>query len=390
MMPAELLPVDAQVSVPPAVARATAMAAELHARAYGKTEPVVPAHNPNVIVDNTSDKLVNIADAPPIRQAEEPAQVQPVVQPQVQPAVQPAEIRSQPDPQPQQISPQPDPQPQQISPQPDNQPVPAAEWENRYNSMKGRFDKQGNEIARMQRQMSELGDELLQSQRVIAELRHVRSAPPVVPQRKLVTEQDVKEYGPEMLNAVQRAAIDAVAPLLTRVDQQVQKTNQELANNKVASVYDQLASQVPNWDEINNNPRFKIWCGLRDVYSGAVRGSLLQDALRQGNSSRVIAFFNGFLAEERATGHLPSPQSEPVTQPRIAAVSLESLAAPGRAHPAAGADMPTTTDKPIYTCAQISRFYDRVRKGQYVGREGDKARDEAAIFAAQREGRVRG
>jgi hypothetical protein len=363
-----LSPVDTNVTVPPAVARAAAAAAELHAKAYGKPEPTPqPA-----IIDNTADKLVSIADAPPVRDpVVVPTQVDPVVPVQVQPAepVQPV-------------------QPAQTQPDP-NQP---ADWENRYNSMKGRFDKQGNEIAAMQKQMSELGDELLHSQRIIHDLRQgtQRAVSPAVPQRRLVTEKDVKDYGPDMLNAVQRAAIDAVAPMLAQVDQRVQKTNQELEKNKVENVYETLAAQLPNWNEVNESPRFKIWCGLRDVYSGQVRGSLLQDALRQGNSSRVLAFFNGFLAEERATGHLPNAQPEPVVQPRVAAVSLESLAAPGRAHPASGADTPTAIDKPIYTRSQISQFYDRVRKGHYVGREQDKARDEAAIFAAQREGRVRG
>jgi hypothetical protein len=40
--------------------------------------------------------------------------------------------------------------------------------------------------------------------------------------------------------------------------------------------------------------------------------------------------------------------------------------------------------------AQIGELYSRHRKGAYAGREAEWARQEADIFAAQREGRVAG
>jgi hypothetical protein len=48
------------------------------------------------------------------------------------------------------------------------------------------------------------------------------------------------------------------------------------------------------------------------------------------------------------------------------------------------------SEKPIYTRAQIAQLYELHRKGAYAGHETEWARQEADIFAAQKEGRVRG
>ena len=113
-------------------------------------------------------------------------------------------------------------------------------------------------------------------------------------------------------------------------------------------------------------------------------------AFQAADAPRVLAFFKGFINDEVATGQMTAPTAQPAATPapRQAAVSLESIAAPGRARPATG-DTQVPVDKPIFTRNQIADFYTRVRQGQYNGRDQDKMRDEAAIFAAQREGRVR-
>jgi hypothetical protein len=153
-----------------------------------------------------------------------------------------------------------------------------------------------------------------------------------------------------------------------------------------------LAAEVPNWKQINTNPRFIAWLGLPDVYSGQVRKAMLNAAFQAASAPRVIAFFKGFIADEVATGHIsaaPPTEPQPAAAPRQPAVPLSTLTAPGRAKPATG-DTQVPVDKPIYTRTQIAKFYSDVRRGAYLGREQDKATEEAKIFAAQNDGRVRG
>jgi len=104
----------------------------------------------------------------------------------------------------------------------------------------------------------------------------------------------------------------------------------------------------------------------------------------------VISFFNGFKQEEAATGHTESaPQAQSAFAPREPVIQLASLATPGRARPAAGGETSLPSEKPVYTRAQIAQLYSAHRKGAYVGREAEWARQDLDIIAAGREGRIR-
>jgi hypothetical protein len=355
-MPVELPPVDPNVELPPSVRRAAAKAAKVHAAAYAPQPEPQPSIEP----------------------------VQPV-QP-VQPA--PATVVA--------VDPQPVPDP---VPAVDPQPVPVAppvitegEWENRYKAMKGRFDQSTATVTQLQQQIQMLGGELSQATAAISQLRAGQPRPNEAPVTPLLTEEDRKTYGPELIDVVQRAAREALMPDLQKTQREVNQVNQRVTQSAQGTVYEQLAERVPNWRQINVSQEFKTWCALPDVYSGQVRGTLLNAALRAASAPRVLAFFEGFIRDEVAAGRMQAPQPEPqnLPAPRQAAVPLASLAAPGRAHPAAGNTTPVAGDKPIFTRGQISRFYSQEGRKAYEGREKDRQADEAMIFEAQREGRVRG
>ena len=340
-MPETLAPVDTTVSVPESVRRAAAAAEAAHKQAYQTPDPVVNGETPAPVVD----------PATAVATAEPAAQSAPIAQP---------------------------------APTPEAAPAGDVDWEARYHSMKGRFDQSQRTIGSMQGQMSELGDELVRTQSLLTPRQQPQQQQP----QRLLTDEDKATYGEELLNVVQRAAVEAVAPEINQLRQRNQQLEKKVQQHDQNGIFAALDQAVPNWREINESDRFKAWCRLPDLYSGVLRGRLLNDAFRAGQSPRVAQFFRGFLAEEVATGQEPAPL--PPAVERTAAVPLETLAAPGRAKPATGADNTNPpADKPIITRAQISAFYDQVRRGAYAGRDADKARDEAIIFAAQREGRTR-
>lgn len=352
-MPTPQPPVDPDVKLPPSVVAQGARADAIHAQAYAKPDAPQPALAP-----------------------------QPEPQPALQPAPQPVP------PQAQQPAPQPAPQPEPQPPQSDEN-LTAEQWRHRYLSMQGRYNQAATSLGAMQEQMSELSDELMRTQQA-PQPRQVPQQQPQAPQ-PLVTDEEIKTYGPELIDVIQRAARAAISPDLQNLHNGVTQVNQRVQQVSAGGLYATLDQQVPEWRQINVNPRFKGWCGLRDVYSGAVRGSLLRAAFQAADAPRVVAFFKGFLSEEQATGQLPDPSLQPPVPlvPRTAAIPLESLTAPGRAHPAGG-EQSLPVDKPVFTRSQIAAFYSAVRQGQFAGRENDKNVTEQAIFLAQREGRVRG
>ena len=253
--------------------------------------------------------------------------------------------------------------------------------------MKGRYDQSQATIGGMQETMSQLGDEV-QRLTGLVNMRGRQEQIQRQQSKKLITPEDEKTFGPEIIDLAKRAATEAIAPELNAVRQENQQLKHQVANQATAGVYEALDAQLPNWREVNTSPRFVSWLSLRDLYSGEVRGKLLRQALNAADAPRVLRFFNGFLAEERATGQLPdpnAPQPAPVP-PRVAAVNLVTLTAPG-VRPATDTNAPA--DKPIFTHAQIREFYSHQGRARYVGREQDRKNDEAEIFAAQREGRIR-
>jgi hypothetical protein len=159
-----------------------------------------------------------------------------------------------------------------------------------------------------------------------------------------------------------------------------------------------IAAAVPEWVELNKDPRFVEWSQLPDIFSGAIRKTLMQEAWNSGDSSRVIAFFQAFLAEEAAlhppggNGQVrPAPRTVvgdqsilPPSAPASPTLDLATLAAPGRAHSAGG----TPAEKPVYTTAEITKFYTDVASGKWRGREQQQAAIDADIILAQRENRI--
>ena len=274
---------------------------------------------------------------------------------------------------------------------PSKQELQEHEWARRYNSMKGRHDKDQQVINALQEQRDQLADELTRAVNMLNSRQPQQQEQPQQPVRR-ITEQDEADYGPDLIDLARRAAEDAINPKLNQLEQENENLKRTLQASAKKALFQTLDVQIPNWRDINRDPRFKRWLSLPDVYTNSVRGSLLNAAMQAADAPRVVAFFKGFISDGVATGHVdPVPQTEqPILPvPRQAAVSLETLAAPGRARPSTGEQPTGMADKPIYSRAQIQAFYRDSRAGVYAGREAEKTRIEQELFVAQREGRIR-
>lgn len=355
-----LPPIDETVHLPKSVRDAAA-----RADAYYKAAEAPPADG----------------EAPPVEGAPEapPAPVEPPKPPKAPKAKKAAPEAS-----------EAPPAPVEAPPAPVEAPVAETEWEHRYRSMKGRYDASQQILGQMQEQMTMMGEELSRTQNVLMQLQGSNTTT-AAPTTSLITPKDEQDYGKDLIDLTRRAALDAVQPKLTKLEEENSQLRQQVTQSSQMGVAQLLDREVPNWREINRDVRFKNWLSLRNVYSGVVRKRELDAAYQAADAPRVLAFFKGFVSDEAiATGSGdPAPSTEqPAPAPRQAAVALENLSAPGRARPAGG-DTPTPADKPIFTRAQIARFYSDVRRGMYTGRDKEKAAFEQALFAAQGEGRVR-
>lgn len=342
----QLAPIDTSVPVPPSVKRAAAAAEALHAAAYQTPAPVVensPQADPLVVENNPqADPSVQSNAAP------------------VTPPVAPAPLEN----------------------------VTEQQWEHRYNSMKGRYDQAMRNNGMLQEQLQEMSNEVMQWQN--------RAANPSAPvNTELLTPEERAEYGVDLIDVTKRAAREALTPEIETMRGEMNTLKQTIQRNNIAAMWASLDAQLPEWRTINRSDKFKAWVSLPDIYSGQVRHGLLNQAFQAADVPRVIGFFNGFIRDEAiatGTSEQPVPQpaaGDPPPAPRQAAVPLVNLAAPGRAKPATGGNANAPVEKPVFTRADVAKFYRDVRTGYYTGRVAEKNAREAEIFSAQNDGRIR-
>lgn len=284
-------------------------------------------------------------------------------------------------------------------------PADTAEWERRYRSLQGKYN---NEVPRLRSQVQQVTEELATVKQLLAQRVTQTNTPapaaPVQPTR-LVTDEEVREYGPDLIDMFRRVAreehqtltgeIDRrIQPVQQRIDRvagAVESTSQRVAQSNRQTVLDALAQAVPNWEAMNDDPLFLEWLGQSDPFTGKERGALLTEAYEAFDAPRVVAFFTGYLREHAAVTPPATPQPTPEPPPAapVTQVTLESLLAPGT--PKAGAPRtPDGSEKRIWTRADVTNFYELKRRGKLKSLSPEQIQAmDADIIAAGREGRIR-
>jgi hypothetical protein len=219
-------------------------------------------------------------------------------------------------------------------------------------------------------------------------------------QSKLVKDEEVREFGADLVDVMRRVAreeqgallpeIDRrLAPVTQRVDQvaqNVQATGQRVAQNDRQAVFALLDEKVPGWQTINGDANFLAWLDQIDPFSSQMRGTMLTQALNANDGPRVVAFFDGYLKEHAVV--TPPPAPAPAAAPAAPQRTLDQMVAPGT--PRTGpAGAPDVSGKRVWTRAEITAFYASTGNGSFKGTPEQRKAMEADIFAAQREGRIR-
>lgn len=178
-----------------------------------------------------------------------------------------------------------------------------------------------------------------------------------------LTQDDVQNYGSELVDFAQRAAVHALAPTLQQIEQQNAELQRRLAIEARRNLDARVERAVPNFREVDRDPRWLQWLSGVDALTGRARQVLLNDAIASTDASRVAEFFRKFQQEAGSI------------QPHA------SSADPGRARLA-------SSGRPIYSRDQITKLYQQHQRGAYNGREAEWARLEHDIVRAGAEGRV--
>lgn len=296
------------------------------------------------------------------------------------------------------------------------EPAPAqpakADFEQQYRVLQGKYNA---EIPRLQAQLRELmgANRTLQEQvtatnALLASLggqaQRPASGASASPQPvRLVKDEEIREYGADLIDVVQRAAREAVMPEVERrIDQRVQPVVQKIENvanqstsvaqrivkQDQASVHRLLTESVPNWQQLDTDEGFIGWLDQQDPFSGRTRGEMLNEAYRSLDGPRVVAFFKGYLNEHAAVTP-PASGATAASQGASPQPRLEDMVVPGVPKAGAAGAQDGANNKRIWSRTEIGKFYHDKQQGLYRSDPKKAAAIEADIFSAQREGRVR-
>jgi hypothetical protein len=125
-----------------------------------------------------------------------------------------------------------------------------------------------------------------------------------------LTQKDIDDYGHEMLDVSQRAALQAFAPHLQQTNAQIDALARENADLRAQQASDRrrrldqdVEKLVPDFQEVDRDPAWHTWLRGTDQMSGRVRQALLNEAIAAGDSRRVKSVFDGF---KRSAGQTTS------------------------------------------------------------------------------------
>jgi TolA-binding protein len=265
------------------------------------------------------------------------------------------------------------------------------DMENRWKAAQGRVNKQAETIR-------DLNGRIGQLETVIASMNAARPIEQAQPEviAPLVSHEEEEEYGKDLLDVVAKKARDTLAPELGEMRVTLEQLRAGMNNvGKVMTMsakerfQGEMTQNLPDWRQQNRDPGFLQWLDEIEPYSGRVRSEMIKEAADLHDTRRVLSFFQGYRSEVAAVDPRrgQSNQGAPSNGGIVSKVSLDQLAAPGRATSAA----PIATgpaQKPVYTTSQIAALYTAKAAGKYRGRENDFAAFEADLFQAQHEGRV--
>lgn len=261
-----------------------------------------------------------------------------------------------------------------------------SKFEHKYKVLQGKYNK---EVPLLSNQVKDLNAEMNSMRTLMASLEAVNSQTELRPGEKLLKDEEIEDYGSDMIDVVKRAAREEFMPLITqlqtdntRLKELLGGMSKSVTGDAREKLYDNMTKEVPNWEEINRSNGFLDWLDGTDTFSGTQRGSLLTQAFDKNDTARVMAFFKSYLNENAIVSTVA-----PVVPPAEPKVDLMSMAAPGTAR--TQTPQRAQAEKSVYTHAGIAAFYRDVQVGKFKGREEEQRAIEQDILIAPSEGRIR-
>jgi len=252
------------------------------------------------------------------------------------------------------------------TPQPtiDSPPPPQEEsWEHRFKVLQGKYNA---EVPRFAHENKDLKGRLQSLEDQLEEMKNAK------PPELLVKPEEIEQYGEGLIDVARRVAREELASkdaMIAKLKSEIDSVKSVQSHVVQDSFFRSLTEMVPDWEALNADTNFLNWLDGVDDLTGETRQALLGKAEQQRDPVRAAKFFNTF----KKTSQSWAAQS--------AASMEQQIVPPTNQAPS------TPQSKKIWTRAEITIFYDRVRRGSIS--DADAVAIEADIASASVEGRIR-
>lgn len=192
------------------------------------------------------------------------------------------------------------------------------------------------------------------SQRV-AQLEAAKPVPADVDLTAFFTQEQIEEFGEEQCKAMARAATAAArTELQTHIDaavkplhEEAQRTKERSLQERKAEFEERLAEAVPNYQQIDTDPRWLEWLAEVDASTGLERQELLTRHVQRFDAQRAAGMFKAFLGD---AGAAPASAPPPVAPAASAAPAVDAP--------------PVASTKGYPSQAEIRDYYKRAALGK--------------------------
>ena len=265
-----------------------------------------------------------------------------------------------------------EPTPQPVEPAPQDE-----KWEQKYKTLKGMYDA---EVPRLHAQLKDLKAQMDSFQKA-AEAKPVEQPKPAK-QEKLVTDEDVQAFGADLIEVQRKVAREVAMEFRTDLDA-MRAENDELrkllaqtgSQVSEASFEQRLHRLVPDFDDVNLDPKWVDWLNEIDPLLRAPRKTIAQEAFNKGDAEGVAHYVKLF-----------KQSIDPAEQPKAKSkTELERQIQPSRSAASAQAASPKGR---IYTNSDVQAMFNKAATLGAQGKLEEARKLEAEIDAAYMEGRV--
>lgn len=247
-------------------------------------------------------------------------------------------------------------------------------WEQRYKTLKGKYDKEVPALHQSMKQLQEQIDSIKDS---VVQKKADKKA--TLEDEKTV-DPDIKyleEEFPDIHKAVAKM-LESKKQVDPELQQRIQQVESKVTVADQEKFVKDLTDACNDWTSIRDDERFTEWLNEVDDLTGAPRFQLAVLAQQSLDGKRLARFYNRFKAEILGDASAPQGKSEKDLEKHVGMPKPKSSGIPDK----------SGKDSDILSREDIKRFYNDAASGKFVGDAEAFKKQEARIHKAMQEGRI--